>query len=110
MTNQFTEQMNNAIKPFNTLVDINTKALEQLVNQQATFINTILNDNIAHTKELTSQTDFNSAIESQKAFAEAFQAKATEAATEAYAVVSKSSEEISDVLKTAATNIANTEK
>ena len=63
------------------------QTIEQLVSQQTALITSILNDSIAQTKALSSQTDFTAAVESQKSFNEALQAKVSDSAKEAYAVV-----------------------
>jgi phasin family protein len=108
LTEQFTtamksfsnaEQVETAMKPLNSLVELNTKTIEQLVSQQTALITSILNDSIAQTKALSSQTDFTAAVESQKSFNEALQAKVSDSAKEAYAVVTKTSEEVSTLVK-----------
>ena len=99
MFNQFTQQFTNVMKPLNTLADINAKAAEQLVNQQATFVTSLMQDSVAHSKELASKSDIASAVESHKAFVETFQSKITQSATDAYAIVTKTSEEVSNLWK-----------
>lgn len=108
LTEQFTsamkslnnvDQFSAAMKPFNSLVEINTKTLEQLINQQAELITTMMNDSVAQTKALSEQTDLATAIESQKAFTEALQAKVSASAKEAYDVVNKTSEEVTTLVK-----------
>jgi len=108
LTNQFTTamksfsdttQVENALKPLNSLVELNTKTVEQLISQQTALITSILNDSIAQTKALSTQTDFTAAVESQKSFNEALQAKVTDSAQEAYAVVTKTSEEVATLVK-----------
>jgi len=94
-----TEQVETAMKPLNSLVELNTKAVEQLISQQTSLITSILNDSIAQTKALSAQTDFAAAVESQKSFNEALQAKVTNSAKEAYDVVSKTSEEVTTLVK-----------
>jgi len=88
LTEQFTtamnsfnneEQFSTAMKPFNSLVEINTKTVEQLINQQAALIK----NNII----------------SQKVFTEELQAKVSASAKEAYDVVTKTSEEVTSLVK-----------
>ncbi len=93
------DQFTTAMKPFNSLVEINTKTVEQLINQQAALITTIMNDSVAQTKSLSEQTDLATAIESQKVFTEELQAKVTASAKEAYEVVTKTSEEVTSLVK-----------
>jgi phasin family protein len=108
LTEQFTtamksfnnvDQLSTAMKPFNSLVEINTKTVELLINQQAALITTIMNDSVAQTKALSAQTDLVTAIESQKVFTEALQAKFSASAKEAYEVVTKTSEEVTSLVK-----------
>jgi phasin family protein len=108
LTEQFTtalkslsnvDQFSDAMKPFNTLVEINTKTVDHLINQQAALITTIMNDSVAQTKALSEQTDLATAIESQKAFTEALQAKVSASAKEAYDVVNKTSEEVTTLVQ-----------
>jgi len=108
LTEQFTtamksfsnaEQVETAMKPLNSLVELNTKTVEQLISQQTALITSILNDSIAQSKALAEQKDFTAAVESQKVFAEALQAKVSDSAKEAYAVVTKTSEEVTTLVK-----------
>ena len=108
LTEQFTtamkslnnaDQFSTAMKPFNSLVEINTKTVEKLINQQAALITTIMNDSVAQTKALSEQTDLATAIESQKVFTEELQAKVSASAKEAYDVVTKTSEEVTTLVK-----------
>ena len=110
LTNQFTTamksfsdtaQVENAMKPLNSLVELNTKTVEQLISQQTALITSILNDSVAQTKALSSQTDFTAAVASQKSFNEALQAKVSDSAKEAFDVVSKTSEEVTSLVKDA---------
>ena len=110
LTNQFTTamksfsdtaQVENAMKPLNSLVELNTKTVEQLISQQTALITSILNDSVAQTKALSSQTDFTAAVESQKSFNEALQAKVSDSAKEAFDVVSKTSAEVTTLVKDA---------
>ena len=94
-----TEQVETAMKPLNSLVELNTKTVEQLISQQTALITSILNDSIAQTKALAEQKDFTAAVESQKVFAETLQAKVSDSAKEAYAVVTKTSEEVTSLVK-----------
>ena len=108
LTNQFTTamksfsntaQVETAMKPLNSLVELNTKTVEQLISQQTALITSILNDSIEQTKALSSQTDFAAAVESQRSFNEALQTKVTNSAKEAFDVVTKTSEEVTTIVK-----------
>jgi len=119
LTEQFTTAMNSlniadqfstSMKPFNSLVEINTKSVETLINQQAELITTIMNDSVAQTKALSEQTDLATAIEAQKAFTEALQAKVSASAKDAYDVVNKTSEELTSLVKDSLAEAAKVEK
>jgi len=119
LTEQFTtamsslnnaDQFSTAMKPFNSLVEINTKTVETLINQQAALITTIMNDSVAQTKALSEQTDLATAIEAQKVFTEALQAKVSASAKEAYDVVTKTSEEVTSLVKDSLAEAAKVSK
>ena len=115
LTEQFTtamksfsnvDQVSTAMKPFNSLVEMNSKTVEQLINQQAALITTIMNDSVAQTKALSEEKDITVAIESQKVFTEALQAKVSAAAKEAYDVVTKTSEEVASLVKDSVSEVS----
>lgn len=119
LTEQFTtainsfnnaEQFTTALKPFNTIAEINTKTVEQLINKQAELLTTILNDSVAQSKTLSEQTDLAAAIELQKTFTEDLQAKFAASAKEAYEVVSKTSEEVTSIVKDSVTEASTLSK
>ena len=110
MLDQMKDQFANAMKPVNALIEINTKAVEALVSQQTAFASELLNESVAHAKTMATQNDLNAALETQKAYTEAFQAKVSGSATEAYAVVTKTSEEISNLMKDSMAEVAKAAK
>jgi phasin family protein len=108
LTEQFTtamkssnnvDQFSKTMKPFNSFVEINTKTVELLINQQAALITTIMNDSATQTKALSAQTDLATAIESQKIFTEALQAKFSASVKEVHEIVTKTSEEVTSLAK-----------
>mgnify|MGYP003386829412 CR=1 FL=1 len=108
LTEQFTtaiksfnnaDQLSAAMKPFNSLIGINIKTMEQLINQQAALITTIMNDSLVQTKVISEQKDLVSVVESQKVFTKELQAKVSASATEAFDVVTKTSEEVTNLVK-----------
>ena len=107
-TEQYTTAMNSlnnvdqfsaAMKPFNSIIEINTKTIAQLINQQAVLITTIMNDSVAQAKALSEQKDLVSVVESQKVFTEELQTKVSASAKEAFDVVTKTSEEVTNLVK-----------
>jgi phasin family protein len=99
MFDQLNEQFEKSFAPVNELVNINTKALEQLTQQQAELFTSNLNEGVALAKDLSAQKDLTAVIEAQKAYAESVQEKLTSAAQDAYAVISNAQEQAGEVLK-----------
>jgi phasin family protein len=93
------EQFSKAMKPYNSLVEINTKMIMKLINQQAALITAIMNDSVKQTKAFSEKTDLDTVIEAQKVFTEALQEKVSALAKEAYDVVTKTSEEVTILVK-----------
>jgi phasin family protein len=108
LTEQFTtainslnnpDQLSAAMKPFNGLIEINTKTAVQLINQQAELITTIMSDSVAQMKAISEQKDLVSVVESQKVFTEELQEKTSASAKKAFDVVTKTSEEVTNLVK-----------
>lgn len=88
------EQFTTAMKPFNRLLEINTKSVERLITLQKTFLTAICWEIAAQTKTLSTQTDLGKVIEDQKYYSDQLQTKMSTSAKDAYEVVTKSSEEV----------------
>jgi phasin family protein len=101
------EQFATAMKPFNRLLEINTKSVVQLVNLQKTFITAICWEVAAQTKALSTQTDMGKVINDQKYYSDQLQTKVSTSAKDAYDVVSKSSEEVANLVEDAITDAAD---
>ncbi len=94
-----TDHFSTVMQPLNSLAEISTKTVIQLINQQSLLIISIMNDSAAQTKALLEEKDLTTAIETQKVFTEELQAKISASAKEAYDVVTKTSEEIATLVK-----------
>ncbi len=94
-----TDHFSTVMQPFNSLLEISTKTVIQLINQQSLLIISMMNDSAAQTKALLEEKDLTTAIETQKVFTEELQAKISASAKEAYDVVTKTSEEIATLVK-----------
>jgi len=93
------KQFSTAIKPFNSLIEINTKSFEQLVNLQKTFLTAISWEVAAQTKMLSTQTDLTKMINDQQYYTDQLQTKVSASAKDAYEVAQKSSEEVGNLVK-----------
>ena len=62
MYEQFTEQFQTSLKPVTALMEINIKAVEALAEQQASFFTSAMNDSLAYTQDISSQTDLASLL------------------------------------------------
>jgi len=93
------KQFTTAIKPFNSLIEINTKSFEQLINLQKTFLTAISWEVAAQTKMLSTQTDLTKMIKDQQYYTDQLQTKVSASAKDAYDVAQKSSEEVGNLVK-----------
>ena len=91
---KISEQFTTAIKPFNRLIEINTKSFAQLLNLQKTVFTGIGWELAAQTKTLSTQTDLTKAINDQKYYSDRIQTKVSTSAQKACEVASQSSKEI----------------
>lgn len=99
MFTKIPEQFTTAIKPFNSLIEINIKYLEQLINLQKTFLTAVSWEVAAQTKTLSTQTDLTKVIDDQKYYTDQFQTKVSDSAKDAYEVATNSSEEVVNLVK-----------
>ncbi|MFT5851671.1 MAG: phasin family protein [Colwellia sp.] len=101
------EQFTTAIKPFNKLLEINTKSVVQLINLQKTFLTAICWEVAAQTKSLSTQTDLTKVIGDQKYYSDQLQTKVSTSTKDAYEVVTKSSEEMVHLVEDAITEVSD---
>ncbi|PCI57869.1 MAG: granule-associated protein [Gammaproteobacteria bacterium] len=107
MFTKISEQFTTAIKPFNSLIEINTKSFEQLINLQKTFLTAICWEIAAQTKTLSTQTDLTKVIDDQKYYTDQLQTKVSASAQNAYEVATKSSEEVANLVRGSISEAAN---
>jgi len=101
MFDKFLEQSQKAFKPANELMALSTKTFEDATEKQKTFLNELVNDNMAFVKELSAQKDFSGVYQAQKTYLQGFQDKMVAASTEAYELFSASQEKAGEVFKSA---------
>ena len=99
MFTKISEQFTTAIKPFNSLIEINTKYLEQLINLQKTFLTSVCWEIAAQTKALSTQTDLTKVIDDQKYYTDQLQTKVSNSAKDAYEAATNNSEEVANLVK-----------
>lgn len=110
MFTTMSEQFTTVIKPFNRLIEINTKSFEQLINLQKTFFTAIIWELAAQTKTLPTQTDFTKAINDQKYYTDQIQTKVSASAKNAYKVATNRSEEVINLVKGSISEATNLTK
>jgi phasin family protein len=105
MYEQFTEQFQTSLKPVTALMEINIKAVEALAEQQASFFTSAMNDSLAYTQDISSQTDLASLLKIQKEYSEDFSDKLITATKDMYAVMVESQDKKNAILKEAFTKV-----
>ena len=101
------EQLTTVIKPFNRLIEINTKYLGQLINQQKTFFTAISWELAAQIKTLSTQTDFIKIINEQKYYTNQIQTKISASTEKTYKVATNNSEDVIDLVKGSISEVNN---
>jgi phasin family protein len=111
MFDQIADRLQQSFKPVSKLIAINAKALEQLAQQQTTLFTSVLNDSVAYAEGLSTQKDIAGLVDVQKVYAEGVKDKVVASAKNAFAVLTETTENTSEVLKSAfaqAKNAAST--
>jgi len=103
MLDKMFEQAQNAFKPMNELVSLNTKVLEELADKQKNLVTDMVNESMAFAKELGTQKDFSGVYQTQKSYLEGVQSKWINTSTEMYELFTATQEKAGDVIKTTAT-------
>ncbi|ACR11990.1 phasin family protein [Teredinibacter turnerae] len=103
MLEKMFEQAQNAYKPMNELLNLNTKVFEEMAEKQKTLVTEMMNDGMAFAKELGSQKDFSGVYQAQKSYMEGLQDKLVSASTDFYEMFTSTQEKAGEVIKSAAT-------
>lgn len=103
MYEQITEQFQTSLKPVTALIEINIKAVEALAEQQASFFTSAMNDGLAYTQDISTQTDLASLLKIQKEYSEDFSDKLLTATKDMVAVMVSSQDKKNAILKDAFT-------
>lgn len=99
MLNKVVESFQNAMKPATELMSLNAKAVELLVQQQASLVTGAVNTNVAFTKELLGQKDVSGLYKTQKEYLSGVKETVVSASKEAYSVLSDTKEKAGELLK-----------
>lgn len=103
MYDQMTAQFKKSMKPMNDMMEINVKTMEALAQKQTSIFTEALQDSMAYTKSITSQTDLPGVIQVQKEFSEDFQAKMIEASKDVYTILTEAQDKAAQIFKGAYT-------
>ena len=98
MFTKIPKELTTAIKPINSLLEINAKSVVQLINLQKTLLTTIIWEVAAQSKALSAPKDIDKVIDDQKYYADKIQAEVSTSAQDAYEVATKSSEEVASLV------------
>ena len=99
MYTQFTETVEESVKPITDILKIRVSATEKLAKQQTEFFTAALNNNLAFTQSLLGQKEITGMLNVQKEFSEELQEKMVAATKEAYATVTEAQTKASEIMK-----------
>lgn len=100
MFGKFSEQVKKSSKPVSSLVAVNTKALEELSQQQTEFFTGFLADSVKYVESLSVQTEVKGFVAAQSTFAEAVKERLAHTSKQTYGTMNDIREEYTKVLKT----------
>lgn len=99
MYTQFTETVEESVKPITDILKISVSATEKLAKQQTEFFTSALNNNLAFTQSLLGQKEITGMLNVQKEFSEELQEKMVAATKEAYATVTEAQTKATEIMK-----------
>ncbi len=100
MFGKFSEQVKKSSKPVSSLVAVNTKALEELSQQQTEFFTGFLADSVKYVESLSVQTEVKGFVAAQSTYAEAVKERLAHTSKQTYGTMNDIREEYTKVLKT----------
>jgi phasin family protein len=104
------KQFSTVMKPYNKLLEINAKSVEELINLQKSFFTAMSWEVAAQTKTLSTQTDLVKAIDDQQYYSDQLQTKVSSSAQDAYKVVTQSSEQVANLVEDTISEVAKLSK
>lgn len=109
MYDQLMKSFQDQMAPFNTIVDINKKTAEKLIDVQSSFVTEMVTAGFAQLKALTEVKEPKAAYELQVAFYKELEAKLTETAETELAAISAAREELTSVVEESVKTLAETD-
>jgi phasin family protein len=100
MFGKFSEQVKKSSKPVSSLVAVNTKALEELSQQQTEFFTGFLADSVKYVESLSVLTEVKGFVAAQSTYAEAVKERLAHTSKQTYGTMNDIREEYTKVLKT----------
>jgi len=100
MFGKFSEQVKKSSKPVSSLVAVNTKALEELSQQQTEFFTGFLADSVKYVESLSVQTEVKGFVAAQSTYAEAVKERLAHTSKQTYGTMNDIREKYTKVLKT----------
>lgn len=94
MYEKFFEQAESLMKPFNEMVAINMRTLDDLSQKQTAFLNELMDEGVGHSKQLTELRDMDSLYTSQKSYWEYMQGKLASNAKDSFTLISEAQEKL----------------
>ena len=110
MLSKIAKQIQNVAQPFNEVMSINAKAIEQLTQQNAALFTDMIKGNVAFAQGITEQKDIAGVVNAQKAYVQGVQGQLVSAAKESYSVIAETQEKAGDVLKGTFSQVQETAK
>lgn len=99
MFEQMNEQLKNSFKPVTEIAALNMSTLQDLAEKQSSFYSTLLTDGMSFFEKASQQKDVTALAEAQKAYLEQVQETVTDAAKEAYTVVTSAQQKAGEMVK-----------
>lgn len=99
MFEQINEQLKNSFKPVTEIAALNMSTLQDLAEKQSSLYSTLLADGMSFFETAGQQKDVMSLAEAQKAYAEQLQGSVTDAAKEAYTVLTGAQQKATEMVK-----------
>lgn len=98
----YEKMMNDArstMKPVMDMVEVNSKAVEKLVQQQASYMSNVLNAGLEQSKTMTEVNDPAQAMEAQKAYIESMSKQLMSAAQENLQVMTEAKDAMQQIFE-----------
>jgi hypothetical protein len=109
MYDQLMKNFQEQMAPLNTIVDINKKTVEKLIDVQSSYVTELVTAGFAQLKALTEVKDPKAAFDLQVVFYKEMEAKLTSVAETELATISAAREELTSVVEESVKTLAETD-